>query len=262
MNRIDAKFEKLRKEGRKAFIAFITSGDPNVALTYEYVLELEKNGVDILELGVPFSDPVAEGPVIQDASERALIEGIKIDDIFELVRRVRTKTEMPLTFMIYMNCIYHYGKERFFENCRKVGLDGVIIPDLPFEEQWEVSGLAKKYGVYSIFLISPTSQERIKEIAEEAEGFIYFVSSKGVTGMRNSFSTDFEEFSNEIKKYSKVPVAVGFGISNSKQAKELSAYFDGIIMGSAFVNLIAEHEKDAGKYIAELAAEVRAAMDS
>lgn len=260
-NRIDLKFKELREKNKKAFIAFITSGDPSLELTYEFALELEESGVDILELGVPFSDPVAEGAVIQAASERALRAGANIDSIFEMAGRLRKKTEMPLLFMMYINCIYVYGVEKFFKNCSEAGIDGVIVPDLPFEEQWEIKNAVDKYGVHSILLIAPTSADRIKKIASESSGFLYCVSSRGVTGTRSSFATDFESFSSEIRKHSKSYTAVGFGISNPEQARDLSKYFDGIIMGSAFVKIIDEFGMYSHKHIANLAKEVRAAID-
>jgi tryptophan synthase alpha chain len=258
-NRIDKKFNELN--GKKAFIAFITSGDPSLEATVEFALALEEAGVDILELGVPFSDPVAEGPVIQAASERALKAGAKTDLVFDMVKKLRQKTDMPLLFMMYMNCIYVYGTEKFFKNCRDAGIDGVIVPDLPFEEQWEVKEASEKYGVHSILLLAPTSEGRIKKIASAAKGFLYCVSSRGVTGTRSAFTTDFEAFSSEIKKYSTAPAVVGFGISSPAQAKELSVYFDGVIMGSAFVKIIEEYGKDAAKHLKRLASETRAAIN-
>jgi len=260
-NRIDLKFNELKQKNKKAFIAFITSGDPTLDMTYEFALALFEAGVDILELGVPFSDPVAEGPVIQAASERALKAGAKIDLIFETVKKLRQKTDMPLLFMMYMNCIYVYGTERFFKNCCDAGIDGVIIPDLPFEERWEVCDIAEKYNIYNIYLLAPTSEGRIKEIAGNAKGFLYCVSSRGVTGTRSAFTTDFASFSSEVKKYAPVPAAVGFGISNPGQAKELSRYFDGVIMGSAFVKIIEEYGAGAAEHIKRLAAQTRAAID-
>lgn len=261
-NRIDLKFKELEEKNKKAFIAFITSGDPSLESTYEFALELEKSGVDILELGVPFSDPVAEGEVIQAASERALKAGVKIDSILEIVRRLRQKMEMPLLFMMYINCIYAYGVEEFFRNCSEAGIDGVIVPDLPYEEQWEIKDIADKYAVHSILLIAPTSADRIKKIATESNGFLYCVSSGGVTGTRSSFATDFENFSSEIKKYCASYTAVGFGISNPEQAADLSKYFDGIIIGSAFVRIIAKYGSDSHKHLGEFAREVRAAIDT
>ncbi|GHU59891.1 tryptophan synthase alpha chain [Clostridia bacterium] len=260
MNRITEKFRNLQKDGKKAFIGFITSGDPNLRKTVDFALALENAGVDILELGVPFSDPVAEGVVIQSASERALSNGIKIDNIFEMTAELRERTQIPLLYMLYINSIYVYGKEKFFQNCQRVGVDGVIIPDLPFEEQGEVAEAAARYGVFNISLVAPTSKERIAKIAANAEGFIYCVSSGGVTGVRKDFTTDFGEFSEEIRKHAKVPIAVGFGISDPETAKKLSLYFDGVIMGSAFVRLIAEHGADAAGYISELAKNVRGAL--
>lgn len=262
INRIDQKFNELKEKNKKALIVFITSGDPDLNSTYEFALQLEESGADIIELGVPFSDPVAEGPVIQAASERALKEGVKIDSIFDMVKKLRKKTDIPLLFMMYVNCIYVYGAERFFSNCRDAGIDGVIIPDLPFEEQGEISDTADKYGIHSILLIAPTSEERIKKIASNARGFLYCVSSSGVTGTRNSFNTDFEYFSGEINKHTASPTAVGFGISGPEQARMLSKYFDGVIMGSAFVKIIEKYGTESKEHIGKLAKEVRQALSN
>ncbi|MDR1688707.1 MAG: tryptophan synthase subunit alpha [Clostridiales bacterium] len=256
-NRIDLKFKNLKELGKKAFIAFITAGDPSLAKTEEFALVLEESGVDILELGIPFSDPVAEGPVIQAASERALNAGTKIDSVFETVKKIRAKSEMPILFMMYANCIYVYGKERFFANCAKTGVDGVIVPDLPLEEQWEIKDLAQSNGVHNILLAAPTSDERIEKIASQANGFLYCVSSSGVTGTRSSFSTDFEKFSSEIKKHCAVPAAVGFGVSSPEQARELGKYFDGVIIGSAFVKIIEKYADNSARYLKEFAEGIR-----
>ncbi|MDR3091247.1 MAG: tryptophan synthase subunit alpha [Clostridiales bacterium] len=261
MNRIDEKFKALAEAGKKAFIAFITSGDPSLEDTARFARVLEENGVDILELGVPFSDPVAEGPTIAAASERALRGGVKTDDIFKMAEALRQTTDMPILFMLYINSIYAYGKEKFFENCAAAGVDGVIVPDLPFEEKDEIEGDAEKHGLYSIRLIAPTSRERAGKIAEGARGFIYAVSVAGVTGVRREFNTDFAGFSAGIKEKAAVPAAVGFGIKDAATAKELAAYFDGVIIGSAFVDLIGRHGADAGGGIAELARSVRRALD-
>ena len=196
LNRIDQRFAALKLQNKKALITFITAGDPDLKATETLVLEMEKAGADIIELGVPFSDPVAEGPVIQAASERALKSGTTLKDIFTLVKNLRQKTDIPILLMMYLNCIFKYGKEKFFENCVESGIDGVIVPDMPFEERDEISAESKKAGVYAINLVAPTSKERIKEIASESEGFLYCVSSLGVTGQRSNFSTDFDDSFN------------------------------------------------------------------
>ena len=261
MNRIDKAFAELKAAGKKALITFVTAGDPDLDTTEKAVIEMFGNGADIIELGVPFSDPVAEGPVIQEASLRSLEGGTNLDKIFGIVINIRRKTDKPLLLMMYLNTIFRYGTERFFEKCRMTGIDGVIIPDMPYEEKDEVSAQAKANGVYSISLVTPVSKGRIGMIAKESEGFLYCVSSTGVTGMRSGFSTDFGEFFGEVYKYAKIPCCVGFGISNPEQAKKMSEYCDGVIIGSAVVKLAAEHGKDYPAYAGGFVRDVRAALD-
>lgn len=237
-DRIERMFEERKKEGRKALITFITAGDPDLETTKRLVPAMEKAGADLIELGVPFSDPVAEGPVIQEADLRALSHGLRTDAIFDAVTEIRKTARLPIVFMMYINCIFTYGKEKFFRRCRECGIDGVIVPDLPFEEKDEVTREAAHFGVKVISLVAPTSRERVKMIAEEAEGFLYCVSSEGVTGVRKNFDTDFEAYFDTINKYAKVPTALGFGISTPEQAKDLERYADGIIVGSAIVRLV------------------------
>lgn len=262
-DRIGDMFKRRRAEGKKALITFITAGDPDIETTKLLVGAMEKAGADLVELGVPFSDPVAEGPVIQAADLRALKNGIRTDGIFKAVSEIREKTQMPIVFMMYINCIFTYGKEKFFRNCAESGIDGVIVPDLPYEEKDEIADDAKKYGIRVISLVAPTSRGRIKTIAAEAEGFLYCVSSEGVTGTRKSFSTDFETYFNAVNKYTKVPTAIGFGISGPEQARELQKYADGIIVGSAVVKRIgaAENPESAAKSVSEFVGSLRRAMD-
>lgn len=228
---------------KKAFIPFITAGDQGIATTEKYIRTMAKAGASLIEIGIPFSDPVAEGPVIQDASERALSTGITTDDIFDMVKRLRTGTEpltIPLVFMTYLNPIYVYGVESFMTRCEEVGIQGVIVPDCPLEEKQELAHQAKTHGIAVISLIAPTSEQRIEEIASQAEGFVYCVSSLGVTGMRSDIKTDIASIVQQIRQYTDVPVAVGFGISTPEQAKAMAAVSDGAIVGSAIVKQIGE----------------------
>ncbi len=239
MNRIDGL------KGKKSFVAFLTAGDPNMDKTEEYIAAMAEAGADLVEIGIPFSDPIAEGEVIQEANIRALKNKTTTDDVFECVKHVRTRTDVPLVFMTYANPVYTYGKEEFFDMCEKCGLDGIIIPDVPYEEKEEFEPYAKKHGIYVISMIAPTSEERIGKIASEAEGFLYVVSSLGVTGMRKNITSDAEAIIEKAKKVSDIPAFVGFGINTPKQAEECYEYADGVIVGSAIVNLIAEHGENA-----------------
>ena len=261
-NSIDETFKNLKTQNKKAQIVFITAGDPTLEKTYDFALGLLEGGADILELGVPFSDPVAEGPTIQASSKRALRNGASLTAVMSLAARLRKQTPKPILLMLYMNCVFTYPAETFFEDAAKSGVDGVIIPDLPFEERADVAAFSEKTNVRNIYLVSPTSGERVKKIAREAKGFLYCVSSLGVTGTRNSFTTDFKSFSENIKSVSAAPTAVGFGISTPAQAKDMSAYFDGVIIGSAYVKLIERAGCGALPEITRLSAAVRAALDS
>lgn len=245
MNRIDERFNRLRTEGKKALITFLTVGDPNQEVSEKAIYTMQEEGVDLIELGIPFSDPSADGPSIQRADERALESGTDIFSVLELVRKIRNKVEIPMVFLLYYNVIVQYGAEKFFADCREAGIDGLIIPDLPFEECGEIKEYTEKYGIYQISLVSPVSKDRIKCIAENAKGFLYCISSLGVTGEKASFNTDFEEFVSTIRKYTNVPACVGFGVSNGKQVKELTTYFDGVIVGSTVVNAIASGDSEA-----------------
>jgi len=225
----------------KAFIPFVTAGDPNLDITEQLVLEMAKAGADLIELGIPFSDPVAEGIVIQKADERALAAGTTTDKIFEMVHRIREKSSVPLAFMTYANPIFVYGADKFLNNCSICGIDAVIVPDLPFEEKNEIFPYCEKYGVALISLIAPTSKERIGMIAAQAQGFVYCVSSIGVTGVRSEITTDIAQMIALVKAAQDIPCAVGFGISTPEQAKAMAQDADGVIVGSAIVKLIEKY---------------------
>ncbi|MDR0857981.1 MAG: tryptophan synthase subunit alpha [Oscillospiraceae bacterium] len=235
----------------KAFIGFVTGGDPTLDKSEEFILEMLRAGADLVEIGIPFSDPIAEGPTIQAANIRALANGATVDGCFELARRVRAKTDVPLVFLTYLNPVFRRGYDKFFADCKNSGVDGVIIPDMPFEEQGEAKPIAAKYDVDVISLIAPTSEARIAEIASQAAGFIYVVSSMGVTGVRSEITTDLNAIITQIRKVSEVPAAIGFGISTAQQAREMSKYADGVIVGSAIVKLCEKYGADAGSKIYE-----------
>ncbi len=253
MDRIAQAFLKQQK----VFIGFVTAGDPNLAVTKELVLAMEQAGAGIIELGIPFSDPVAEGPVIQRADERALKAGTTTDKIFDLVEELRRTSEIPLVFLTYANPIYTYGCERFFAKCEECGIDGVIVPDVPFEEREELLPYSKPHKIKIISLIAPTSKERIKMIASQAEGYVYLVSSLGVTGMRSKITTNIADMVAAVRQVTKIPVAVGFGISKPQQAQEMAAVSDGAIVGSAIVKIVEEYGEAAPqhvfKYVKEMA---------
>lgn len=260
-NRIDICFERLKHDNKKALITFITAGDPDLETTKKLVLKKIENGADIIELGVPFSDPIAEGPTIQKASLRSLSNGTNLDQIFALVSELRKETDAPLLLMMYINTVFRYGTERFFVNCKESGIDGVIIPDLPFEERDEVEEMSNRYRVYSINLVAPTSHDRVKTIASQSKGFLYCVSSVGVTGTRSSFTTDFDEFFSLINSSASCPACVGFGISSPEQAKKMSGYCDGVIVGSAIVNIVAEYGSESVDKVGEFVRDLKLAMD-
>ncbi|MCM8765585.1 MAG: tryptophan synthase subunit alpha [Candidatus Omnitrophica bacterium] len=239
MNRIEQKFRELKTKNKKAFIAYIMAGDPNLKTTYELVLELERRGVDIMELGVPFSDPIADGPTIQKAGLRALRNKVDLKDILNLVKQLRKRTELPLVLMSYLNLIYCYGIERLIKEARDKGVDGMIVPDLIPEEAEDLLKIAKANEFSTIFLASPTSTpERIKKIAEASTGFIYYVSLTGVTGTRDKLPAGLREAVLKIKEITPKPVCVGFGISQRKQVEEILKFSDGIVVGSAIVEII------------------------
>lgn len=235
----------------KAFIPFITCGDPDLETTAAVVRSAVENGADLIELGIPFSDPTAEGPVIQGANLRALKGGVTTDKIFSFVRELRKDIKVPMVFMTYANVVFSYGTEKFISACRDIGIDGLILPDLPFEEKEEFQPICKKYGVDLISLIAPTSENRIAMIAREAEGFLYIVSSLGVTGMRSEIKTDLSSIVDVVRENTDIPCAIGFGISTPEQARKMSLISDGVIVGSAIIKLIEKHGTNASIYVGE-----------
>lgn len=237
-------------ENGKAFIPFVTAGDPDLDTTRELILAMQEAGADLIELGIPFSDPVAEGVVIQRANERALAAGCTIDRIFDMLRSLNGDVHVPLVFLTYINPIVVYGAEKFMRHCQETGISGVIIPDLPYEEKGEISDVCHTYGISLISLIAPTSHERIRMIAKEAEGFLYIVSSMGVTGVRSEIKSDIASMVAAAKEVSQVPCAVGFGISTPQQAQEMAQKADGAIVGSAIVKLVEQHGKDSRQPVA------------
>ena len=241
----------------KAFIPFLTCGDPDLETTAAIIRACAENGASLIELGIPFSDPTAEGPVIQEANIRALSAGTTTDRIFDMVREVRKDVTVPMVFMTYANVVYSYGPERFCSACRDIGIDGMILPDVPFEEKEEFDTVCRKYGLDFISMIAPTSEDRIAMIAREASGFLYIVSSLGVTGVRSSITTDLGSMVALARKNTDIPCAIGFGISTADQAAKMAAIADGVIVGSAIVRLIAAHGKDAPACVGEYVREVR-----
>lgn len=238
-------------ENGKAFIPFITCGDPDLETTAAAVRAMVENGADLIELGIPFSDPTAEGPVIQGANIRALSGGITTDKIFEFVKELRRDVTIPMVFMTYANVVFSYGAERFISTCKDIGIDGLILPDLPYEEKEEFLPICHKYGVDLVSLIAPTSENRIAMIAKEAEGFLYIVSSLGVTGTRSEIKTDLASIVNVVRQNTSIPCAIGFGISTPEQAKKMTDISDGAIVGSAIIKLIEKYGKDSPKYVGE-----------
>ena len=229
----------------KAFIPFITCGDPDLETTAALVREMVRNGADLIELGIPFSDPTAEGPVIEAASQRALSAGVTTDKIFEMVRELRREVTVPMVFMTYANAVFSYGSERFISICREIGIDGLILPDVPFEEKEEFLDLCRKYGVDLISFVAPTSADRISRIAKDSDGFLYVISSLGVTGTRDAITTDLASIIRVVRENTDTPCAVGFGISTPAQAAQIARIADGVIVGSAIVKLIKEFGRDS-----------------
>ena len=238
-------------ENGKAFIAFLTAGDPNLDTTAKLLPEIANAGADLIEIGIPFSDPVAEGVVIQDADMRALASGTTTDKIFDMVEKVAPSCSSALAFMTYINVIYVYGVEKFIKRCSEIGVSAVIVPDVPFEEREELTPICDKYGVNFISFIAPTSRERIQMIAKEAKGFLYCVSSLGVTGVRSQITTNVGEMIALAKEVTDVPCAVGFGISTPQQAKKMAEVSDGVIVGSAIVKIIAEYGENCVPYVVD-----------
>lgn len=262
-NRIDDMFRKKAAEGGKALITFVTAGDPDLATTRRMVLEMERAGADLIELGVPYSDPIAEGPVIQAANVRALKNDVRMGTLFRMVEELRRQTQIPLVYLIYLNCVLQYGKDSCFARCSQAGVDGVIVPDLPYEESEELSDAASKHGVRLIRLVAPTSEDRIAQIAGKAEGFLYCVSSLGVTGVRSEFKTDFDRYFAAINRVKRTPTALGFGISTPEHVKALKGYADAIIVASAIVRRMAAADSadEAVKTVSDFVKELKAAVD-
>lgn len=238
-------------ENKKAFIGFLTAGDPSLEKTEEFILAMSKAGADLIEIGIPFSDPIAEGEVIERANIRALKAGANTDKIFDMIKSVREKTDIPLVFLTYINPAFIYGYDRFFNNCKICGIDGIIIPDLPFEERSEVLCIAEKYEIDVITLIAPTSKDRIQTLVKNSSGFIYLVSSMGVTGVRNEINADLNSIIANIRQVTDTKIAVGFGISTPEQAKKILTHADGVIVGSAIVKIIEEFGDDASDKLSE-----------
>lgn len=262
MSRIEKVLYERMSKGEKAFIPFITAGDPHLEATKAFIDILAEEGADVIELGIPFSDPIADGPVIERANLRAMKYDMDCDKVFKLVKSVREYSHVPLVFLIYANMIYHYGIEAFFKACYEAGVDGVIVPDIPFEEKEEFDCYARVYGVDFIALVAPTSRKRIGVIVKEAKGFLYCITSLGVTGVRENIQTNLMEIVGEIRKYTKTPTAIGFGIATPDQVRALKGCADGIIVGSAIVKIIEAYGEEAGvplrKYIQQMVGALRA----
>ncbi|MDD2703602.1 MAG: tryptophan synthase subunit alpha [Candidatus Omnitrophica bacterium] len=239
MNRIDLKFKDLAKQGKKAFIAFLTAGYPSLSVTEQLILELGREQADIIEIGVPFSDPIADGPVIQEASHAALKNGVTMEKIFRMVKKLRSRTQVPLCLMLYYNIIFTYGEKRFIDRAFACGIDGVIIPDLPVEESGGFSKCARARGIHTISFISPVSSfKRMENTALSAEGFIYYISLTGVTGPRMKLPADLAAKVRAVKRMTGTPVCVGFGVSSPEQVKDIFRFADGVIVGSALIRMI------------------------
>lgn len=247
---------------KKAFIPFITCGDPDIETTEKIVLAAAENGADLIELGIPFSDPTAEGPVIMEADSRALEAGTTTDDVFLLTARLREKLAIPLVYMTYANVVFSYGTEKFAKKAAAAGIDGIILPDVPFEEKGEFEEVFAACGIDLISMIAPTSEDRIAMIAKEARGFLYIVSSLGVTGTRSSITTDIGAMTALIREHTDIPCAVGFGISTPEQARAMAALSDGAIVGSAIIKIIAKNGREAAPHVGEYVRAMAAAAHS
>lgn len=256
MNKISDAFNN-----KKAFIPFVTAGDPDLDTTKEILFAMQEGGADLIEIGIPFSDPVAEGPVIQEADLRALETGTTTDHIFDMVLSIKDKLHVPVVFMTYINPIYVYGTEKFARRAKECGAAGVIVPDVPFEEKHEILEIFHEQDLEVISMIAPTSSERVKMIAAEAEGFVYCVSSLGVTGMRSEISTDIASLIRDVKSVKEIPCAIGFGISTPEQAKKMAAVSDGAIVGSAIVKIVAEYGKKAPSHVKKYVQSMKSAVE-
>ena len=254
-----SKIENAFKKGT-AFIGFLTAGDPSIEKSCEFILAMEKAGADLVEIGIPFSDPIAEGTVIQEANIRALSVNTRLEDVFRLVTMVRAQTQVPLVFLTYLNPVFNYGVDAFFAKCEETGVDGIIIPDMPYEERGEAASAAEAHGVDIISMIAPTSHERIRKIAAVGSGFLYIVSSLGVTGTRSEIKTDLGEIIDTVRTVTDVPAAVGFGINTPEQAEKIGKVADGVIVGSAIVKIIAKYGDDATPYIYDYVKAMKSAV--
>lgn len=254
-----SKLDKVFNKG-KAFIPFITAGDPTLEVTEKLVYKMAEAGADLIELGIPFSDPVAEGPVIQEADYRALSSGTTTDKIFDMLIRIRKTCDVPIAFMTYVNPIFTYGTKKFMENCSKAGVAAVIVPDVPYEEKTELKPLCEEYGVTLISMIAPSSKERIKKIAGEAEGFLYCVSSMGVTGVRKEIGNEAREMIKLVKDVKDIPCAIGFGISTPEQAAKMAEFSDGVIVGSAIVKIVAQYGAECVPYVEKFVRDMKEAI--
>lgn len=238
MNRIDKTFNELKEKNEKALITFLTAGDPSIEKTKKAIFSKIKSGVDIIEIGIPYSDPLADGPTIQAASQRALDNGVTLEKIFDMVKEVREESQIPLVFLVYYNTLLGFGVETFISSCKEIGIDGLIIPDLPLEERDELLPYLKDSEIYLIPLVAPTSKERISSIIKGMGGFVYCVSTLGVTGNKGGFYRDVDNFLTSVKEISHLPIAVGFGVSSSEDFKRFSPFVDGVIVGSAVVSTL------------------------
>lgn len=255
MNKIEQAFNN-----KKAFIPFVTAGDPDLDTTKEIILAMQEAGADLIEIGIPFSDPVAEGPVIQEADLRALESGTTTDKIFDMVKSIQEQLTVPVVFMTYINPIYVYGTEKFAKRASECGVAGVIVPDVPFEERGEIQEIFKQFDMAVISMIAPTSSDRVKMIAGEAEGFVYCVSSLGVTGVRTELSTEISSLIQDVKSVKNIPCAIGFGISTPEQAKTMAAISDGAIVGSAILKIVEEHGRDSVSHVREYVKKMKEAV--
>lgn len=244
MNRIEKTFKALKEENKTAHIGFVTAGDPSIEQSYDLVKALVAGGCDIVEIGVPYSDPLADGPVIQAAANRALAGGVTVDQVFDLVGKLRHEVTVPLVFLMYVNTIMVYGTEKFMANCKAAGVDGLIVPDVPYEEHEEILPIMQKYGIELIPLVAPTSKDRVQQITEGSRGFVYCVSSMGVTGRNSEFHQGIEAYIDDVRSQTDLPLAIGFGISNNEDVKRFEKMADGVIVGSAIVNEVARTQGD------------------
>jgi len=244
MNRIDAKFQVLQEQEKKALITYLVAGDPDLEKTVELVVAKAEAGADIIELGIPFSDPLADGTVIQAAAKRALDKGTHTDGVFDAVEAIRKETQVPLVFLVYYNSVLAYGREKFLARCKETGVDGLIIPDLPYEEKTEMTDLMDQ-AVHLIPLVAPTSADRVQELVKDAKGFVYCISTVGITGGAVGFHSELETFLAKVKKQTDTPIALGFGITKKEQVKPLLPMVDGVIMGSKIVDVVDQGQGDA-----------------